>query len=231
MKNLMKLVVMLLVAFATTTTYAQSTNKVLKKEFKTTQSALARRNKALEAQIKDGAGKDARKEAKSLEKEGFIAASGALPLEKQLEQSWKYQYDVDGDGYPIYIVSTQIAIGANYSAAKTEASTKCKVDIAGLISAEVDSIIEHNTSNKMISADEAESLSETIEKSKVKIQHALGRTIPVMEIQRKNEKGNVEVRMAVAFNTLKALEMAKQIMQDDLNKSGSKLADKLNELF
>lgn len=230
MKSTLKTVVILLFALTITTGYAQ-TDKELKKSAKATEKALQKKEKGLESQIKDNAVRDARKEAKALEKEGYTSASGALPLDKQIEQSWKYQYETDSDGYPIYIISTQTTIGGNYSAAKSQATALCKIDIAGLIASEVGSLIENQVSNEMISHEDAISLNSSLQASKIKIQQTLGRTIPVMEISRKKTNGNTELKMTVAYNTKKGIDMAKNIIKSDLKAKGDKLADELAEIF
>lgn len=230
MKKILKSVAILLFASAITTGYAQ-TAKELKKEAKETEKALKKKDKGLEAEIKDNAVRDARKEAKALEKDGWASASGALPLDKQVEQSWKYLYESDNDGYPIYIVSTQTTLGGNHNAAKVQATAQAKVDIAGQISTEVASLIESQVSNEMISADEAMSLTSALQASKLKIQQTLGRTIPVMEVTRTKANGNTEVMLTVAYNTQKAIELTKELMKAELQAKGSRLASEVDKLL
>ena len=47
--------------------------------------------------LKEKASKDARKEAKKMEKEGWKVSPGALPLEKQLDRAYMYALDIDED--------------------------------------------------------------------------------------------------------------------------------------
>ena len=69
-------------------------------------------------QLNQKATKDARKEAKGYEKEGWTVTPGALPIEKQLDKAYMMQYETDDYGYPKYIMGEAMSIGENYDAAK-----------------------------------------------------------------------------------------------------------------
>ena len=60
--------------------------------------------KLSKAQLNEKATKTARKEAKKLAKEGWQAAPGALPLDKQLDKSYMMQMEYDEDMFPKYII-------------------------------------------------------------------------------------------------------------------------------
>ncbi len=232
MKIFIKTITMIVMVFVLATSVAQTpSNKELELEFKTTHSALQKHYKVLEEHVNSRAVRDARKAAKSFEKEGFASASGAQVLANQIEQSWKYQLEVDEDGYPLYIVSNQKTIGATYNAAKAKATAQCKVDIAGLISTEIESLIECQLSNKVISSDDAQTLITMVQSSRHKIQQSLGRTTPVLEIFRTMPNGNVEVQMTMAYNTTRALEQAKEIVRADINSTTSGEGERLSTQF
>ena len=50
---------------------------------------IEKHEKFLNKQVKDRAIKDARKEARKLEKQGYRAPVGKLPIDKQLEKAWQ----------------------------------------------------------------------------------------------------------------------------------------------
>ena len=74
--------------------------------------------KATKKELSEKASKAARKEAKRLTKEGWMAAPGALPLDKQLDRSYMMQYQYDDEGFPKYIMAEAMSTAGNYDAAK-----------------------------------------------------------------------------------------------------------------
>lgn len=72
-------------------------------------------------ELNEKASKAARKEAKKLEKEGWLSAPGALPIEKQLDKSYTMQYEYDYEGYPKFIMAEGMSTAGNYDAAKMQA--------------------------------------------------------------------------------------------------------------
>lgn len=189
------------------------------------------KDKQLDNQIKDKALKEARKAAKDFVKQGYKAAAGALPVDKQIEQSWKYAYETDADGNRLYIIATQTAIGGSYSAAKTQATALAKVELAGQIATEVASLIENQVSNEELGAGEAATLVSTVSASKQKIQQQLGRVIPVVEISRTMPNKNVEMQITLAYNTQNALTIVKNAVKEELRAKGDKLAEELDNIF
>ena len=77
--------------------------------------------KATKKELSEKASKAARKEAKRLTKEGWMAAPGALPLDKQLDRSYMMQYQYDDEGFPKYIMAEAMSTAGNYDAAKMQA--------------------------------------------------------------------------------------------------------------
>lgn len=55
--------------------------------------------------------KKPRKQAKELTKEGFKTPVGKLPLDKQLENSWEKQMEIDMNGNPYWYIATSRVIG------------------------------------------------------------------------------------------------------------------------
>lgn len=228
MKKLLTVAICLLVGVIFTTVDAQTTTK---KELKEQNKVQKERDKGLEKQIRENALKDARKKAKELLKEGFKESTGAIPLDKQIEQAWKYQYELDENGNKLFIVATQTAIGGNYSAAKTQATSLAKVDIAGQIETEVNSLIENQVSNESLGAEEAQSIISTVSANKSLIQQNLGRTLPVVEISRTLANGNTEIRVTLAYNIKSAFEVVKKTVGVSLKEKSAKLANELDTIL
>ncbi|MFI3294581.1 MAG: hypothetical protein R3Y19_01020 [Rikenellaceae bacterium] len=224
-KQILLLVCVSFFAFSLPMSHAQ-TNKELRQEAK----AAAKKDKALTSKIKDNATRDAKKETKALEKAGFTAAVGAIPLSKQIDQAWKYQYDVDKDGYPVYYVSTQTAIGGNYSAAKMQATALAKSDLAGQVATQVGEVIKLENSNELVGGS-AVSISSIVSSSKQKILQNLGRTLPVVEISRTLPNNTVEVRVTVAYDYAKGNDDALRLVREQLSSSGAELSDEVDSML
>ena len=125
-----------------------------------------KQRKELKNQTKDEldekATKAASKEAKSLKKQGWLAAPGALPIEKQLDRSYRMQSEYDEEMFPMYIQGEGISTGQNYDAAKMQAMEMARQQLAGQIQTEMTALIESNVSNNQLEAGEAASVSKTI---------------------------------------------------------------------
>ena len=95
-----------------------STNAQISKEIVKERKELRRASKS---ELNEKASKAARKEAKSLKKEGWTTTPGTLPLEKQLDRSYLMQMEYDEDMFPQYLMGEAMSIGENYDAAKMQA--------------------------------------------------------------------------------------------------------------
>lgn len=208
---------------ATGNAYAQLT-----KEQQKERQELVKSSKSM---LNEKASKTARKEAKSLVKEGWTAAPGALPLEKQLDKSYLMQMEYDENMYPKYIMAEAISIGSNYDAAKMQALELAKQNLAGQIQTEVTALIENTVANEQLGAEEAESVTRSISAAKNLISQSIGRTITVVEVFRTLKNKNKEVLVRIAYNGDMAKKAAKNAVHQDLEKRGDELHNKLDELL
>ena len=198
-----------------------------KKEYK----ANEQHEKMLSKSIHEKAVKEARKEAKKLEKQGYKVPAGKLPLAKQLEDSWQAQYEIDGDGTPYYYIATATTIGSNYSAANMQATNTAKLDIAGQIQTQIASLVEAKIANNEISAADATSINSFVSASKSVINNTLGRVIKFVEIFRTLENGNVEAMVTLGYSTDIANKEAIRAMQKSLDNDADELMKKLDGLI
>ncbi len=172
-----------------------------------------------------------RKEAKRLAKEGWKVKPGAMPLEKQLERSYLMQCEFDETLFPKYIMGEASSIGENLEAARISAQALAINDLARQIQIEVTALIENTVSNRRLTPEEAASISESVMNSKTLISQSIGRTIPVIECFRLNEKKNTEVLFRVAYNSELALEAAKKAVRAELERKGANLNDQLDRVL
>ncbi|MBR1878649.1 MAG: hypothetical protein IJ814_06570 [Paludibacteraceae bacterium] len=214
---------MMAVVIACGTSWAdQSESKQLRKE----RQEIRKQTKK---ELNERAVKDARKEAKRLKKEGWIVSPGQLPLEKQLDRSYRMQMEYDENLFPKYIMADAQSIGENYDAAKTSATSLAITNLAGQIQTEVSALIENTVANKQMEAGDAASIVETVMASKNLISQSIGKTIPVVECYREVKKGgNKEVLVRIAYNGEMAKQAARKAVRDELEKKGNKLHEQLD---
>lgn len=185
--------------------------------------------KMSKAELNEKASKAARKEAKRLAKEGWQAAPGALPLDKQLDKSYIMQQEFDEDMFPKYIMGEAMSIGENYDAAKMQAQELAKQSLAGQIQTEVTALIENTVANNQLAAEEATSVTKMVAAAKAIITQKIGRVITVVEVYRTLQNKNKEVRVYIAYNSKMAKAAAKSAIRDELAKEGESLQKKLDE--
>ena len=198
-----------------------------KKEYK----ALNKQEKVLNKEIQEKAIKDARKEARRLEKEGYKVPVGKLPLAKQIEDSWQAQVTTDAEGVPYYFMATASTIGSNFTAASMQAPNTAKLDIAGQIQTQIASVIEQKIANNEISADNAVAVNSFVSASKSVINNTLGRVIKFVEIYRTLENGNIEAMVTLGYNTEIAQKEAIKAMQKTLDSDAEELMKELDALL
>lgn len=203
-------------------------NAQLTKEQQKERQELA---KSTKKELNEKATKAARKEAKKLEKEGWKAAPGALPLEKQLDRSYMMQYQYDMDGYPQFIMADAMSTGGNYDAAKMQALELAKQNLAGQIQTEVTALIENTVANEQMAQGEAESITRSVMASKNLISQSIGRVVPVMETYKSERGSNPVVLVRIAYNMNNAKAAAKRAIKKDLEQRGDSLHNKLDELL
>lgn len=183
------------------------------------------------SQLNEKATKAARKEAKRLAKEGWQAAPGALPLERQLDKSYLMQMEYDQDMYPKYLIGEAMSIGGNYDAAKMQALELAKQNLAGQIQTEVTALIENTVANKQLQPEEAASVVQSVSVAKNLISQSIGRTITVIELYRTKQNKNKEVLVRIAYNGDMAKAAAKKAVREQLEDKGEELHKKLDNLL
>lgn len=174
--------------------------------------------------------KDAKKELKRLQKEGWQVLPGSLPLERQLENAFTKRYEKDTDGYDKYYVGTSQPIAQHLDAAKAQSGMMARQDIAAQISTQLTSLVEGSVGNKQLTPDEAVSTTQVIQKSKELISAKLGRTIPIVQCYRKLPNGNIEYLEQIAYPTDQALEQAAEVIREQLERELKELATKFDRV-
>ena len=192
---------------------------------------IQKHEKVLNKSMKKKAIKAARKEAKSLKKQGYLTLLGQLPLDKQLENSWQAAYELDVQGYPYYIMSTQKATAGNYTAAQMQAMNAAKTDIAGQIETKINQVIETKVTSSEMSRNEANSLTSFVATSKNIISTTLGRVIKLVEIYREPKRSKmVEVQVTLGYSAEIATKEALNALQKSVGSEDVEIMKLLDQL-
>lgn len=176
------------------------------------------------------ASKAARNEAKEMKKKGWETAPGALPIEKQLDKCYLLQYQTDAEGYPEYIMAEGMSVGANYDAAKMQATEIAKQNIAGLIQSNIAAMTKTTIGNDQLGGYDAESVTRTESASINSIKAALGRVIVVTEVYRMVGNGRREVLVRIAYPQKQVDQITRSSIKKGLEEGGEELHKRLDNM-
>lgn len=181
--------------------------------------------------LKEKASKDARKEAKKMEKEGWQVSPGALPLEKQLDRAYMYALDIDDDMNPVYFLGEGKTIGENYDAARMQATELARLEIVRSISSEATSLIDNMVGNKQMGSEEAATMTTMLSESKTISSQKLGRVMVAVEAFRVLPNKNREVLVRLAAKSADIKEIAKNAIREEMEKRGMKMSEQTREML
>ncbi len=192
--------------------------------------SMSQSEKSIKKDIKKKAIRQARKEAKKLKKDGFKVAPGQLPMDKQIEQTWIKRYETNDEGQKLWFIADARAVGESHTAAKLQAYEVAKVNIAGQIGTEVAGLVETNIANAQLNAEDAASITETVATFKSLIGSKMGRTNTLFEADKQIGK-NTEVYVTVGYSYKEALNMAKEMIREEMSKKSDIHTDQLNKIL
>lgn len=163
--------------------------------------------------------KDAKKEAKRLQKEGYLTMG--LPIQRQLEDFYAKISERDDEGMPMYLMATNQAVGNSYTAAQMEATNIAKVRLAGQVQTMVMSQAKADLANSTLSAEDAASITKVLEKSTLMVAQKLNRVLVAQEYYRVLKNNNYEVHVVLLYSSKAVREMvlqdAKELLQKELD--------------
>lgn len=173
-------------------------------------------DKEITKAIKSKALKEARKEAKKLSKDGWKVNPGALPMEKILQNSWEKQYAEDEKGQPVYLTADGNGVAESKSVAEMQAVELGKLQLAGLIETNINSLVSANLGNAQLSKDEAASVTEIVQSAKNLIQVELGYVNPAYKIYREVGEKNIECQVKLFYDRKQSMDIAKKVVRKEL---------------
>ena len=175
----------------------------------TTNPAPQQTTRDLRKELRDRAIREARKEARKMEKAGWSVAPGSIPLAKVLENTWMKQVMVDENGSVRYIYADGNAVAETKSVAEMQAIELGKLQLAGMIQTNMSSLISANIGNAQLSTEDAASVTEIVQSAKNIIAMELGYVDPSFKLLKNIGKDKIEVQVRLLYDTKQSLEIAK----------------------
>lgn len=166
--------------------------------------------------------KDEKKELENEVKEslknldGWLVKPGALSLQAQQRRSSQVQLFEDDK----WLVGSASSVGSVYDAARLQAMTLAKSEVAGQMETQISELIDAKVANKELGQGTAESVTEIAMKSKaITVDKKVKRPRVLMECYKNLPNGNVEVliRLAIDKNTINGL--AEEIVDDAIKQA------------
>lgn len=173
---------------------------------------------------KEKAGKDAKRTAKAMEKEGWKPMPGKLPLEKQYDRMYQHQYELDSTGKLKYIVGSSSVTANSTSAAQIAAAAVAREEIASNMGVSLTSLISERIQTQQISATEASTIHEIADNSKQIFTQNLGQTNTVLEMYRTLANGNVEVQIGIVYSIDEIRNTTRDALKKSMNEKGLQTA-------
>jgi len=216
------------------TSYAQlsSSEESPRKVRKTTK----KEKKAQMAEIKSKAVKEARKEARRLQKkEDYMVFPGSMPMDKQLERVWMKQYAENPDGSQRYLFADGNGVGNTQTAAEMQAMEAAKLQLAGQIANEINQIIEGKIANEQLTRADGESLTKFVAGSKNFIVQRLQYVRPAFKVYRNVGKKDIEIFVKMYYNVEEAMAAAERALEAqaraELEEEADELIRQIDQLF
>jgi hypothetical protein len=188
-------------------------------------------DKELKKDLKDKALKSAKKEARTLSKQGWKTMPGELPMEKMIEKAWMKQVAEDEKGNPIYITADGNGVAETKTAAEAQALEFAKLQLAGTIETKVASIVNGNIANEQLSTEDAASVTQIVQSSKNIIAQQLGYINPAFKLYRDLEDKKIEVQTRIFYETKQSLVIAKKAIKKDLKEKLKKTDEEVDKLL
>ena len=176
--------------------------------------------------------RDAKKQAKTLVKEGWAVAPGHQSIEIQQLRASKLQNSFDEDFNPKYVFGSAQSVAPNYDAAKFQATELAKIEMAGIISSEVAGLVETNIGNSQLDPGQAAAIVKTVGDYKSFVASKLSNVIPVIEMYKTDPKTkNTIVSVGLFYNKEEAVKAGIKAVREQMMKDSEELGKELDVIL
>lgn len=177
------------------------------------------------------ASKEAAKEAKKMNKEGWTVAPGSVSLDRIIESAWMKQLMIDENGNPRFIFADGNAVAETRSAAEMQALELGKLQLAGMIQSNLNSFISANVGNAQLTTRDAATVTEAVMSAKNQISLELGYVDPTFKLFRNIGRDKVEVQVRLFYDTKQSMEVGKKIIRKELQAKSKLTPEQLEKLL
>lgn len=179
--------------------------------------------------------KDARRQAKQWQKDGWKVAIGGKALEKQINESMlldeEFMYDEVGGTCKRYIQHTGIQTGGTYNAAYAAARNVAMTELAGLLRTQIAAAMQSKLDNAQTSSISAATVDKFNQRQKAIIDATLTNSIPVVAVFKVLPNNNYQVQVRLAFDKEELAARMKRQMQAELEAEGDELNDIVDDVL
>ncbi|MDE5888047.1 MAG: hypothetical protein K2H46_10735 [Muribaculaceae bacterium] len=219
MRRAIYLIITVIIAVAFTAT-AQTSKEAFKN--------VKQQNKYSRELLNTKPGKDAKKQAKKLKKEGWHESAGALSMEKQIDKSMLMTAEVDNDGYPAWFVGEATTVGENADGARIQAIELAKLNIVQQLEQEIAMGIENAVGNQQLSAQEAATATKTVVNSRSVMKQKLASVRPVVVLYRTLPNKNTDVMVRIFYSRTDMKNQLRAVLREELLNESKELGDKVD---
>lgn len=163
-----------------------------------------------------GLSKDAKKQIKMMQKEGWVVNPGSLSLTEQYKKIYAANNDFNEDGSLRWIIGQGKSTGTAYNSVRKAAITAAKVEIASSIQEEIAGSTDQGMANEDGAPDGGTSIERTLSGAKTKFAQSLANTEVLMECHRDLGRGRVEVQVTVACKREAARKQLKDLLNEKM---------------
>ncbi len=160
--------------------------------------------------------KDAKKQIKKMEKEGWVVNPGSLSLAEQYKKVYAANSEFNDDGSMRWIIGQGKSTGTAYNSVRKAAVTAAKAEIASSIQEEIAGSTDQGLANEEGESDGGSSMERTLSGAKTKFAQSLKNAEILMECHRDLGRGRVEVQVTVACKRDSARKQLKDLLDEKM---------------
>lgn len=219
-----KIVLMLCLAIAASTGFAQGSQNAM--EIAKQQKKLREFNMKV---LNQEPTKDAKKQAKKLEKEKWVVPAGERPIAQQLTATQlygeEYMLDESGNATKRFIIRSGMSTSGTYNSGYTIARNQAANEIAASLKTQIAAAVQSKMDNNQTSAVDATTAERFNQRAKSVVDACLTNVQQTMVIYRRLPNGNFEVQVSIAFDKNELYARLKRELVKEMEKEGDELND------
>lgn len=168
--------------------------------------------------------KDAKKQEKTLTKEGWMVPAGGKTIAKQITETQllgeELMADENGNPTKRYIIRSAQSVAGTFNAGVAAARANAQVELAAMLETKVAAAMETKLDNQQNSAISAVTVEKFHERAKSIIDASLKNTRTVLSLYRITSGNNYEIQLQVAYDKKVLSTLLKKKMHEELEKEG-----------